>query len=41
MSFVNNIVSDKLARLIGAPKYPALLDVRADDEFSTDPPACS
>ena len=37
MSSVNSIVPDKLARLIGTPKCPALLDVRADDEFSADP----
>ena len=37
MSSVNSIVSDKLARLIGTPKCPALLDVRADDDFSADP----
>jgi rhodanese-related sulfurtransferase len=37
MSSVNSIASDKLARLIGTPKCPALLDVRADDEFSADP----
>jgi len=37
VSSVNSIVSDKLARLIGTPKCPALLDVRADDEFSADP----
>jgi rhodanese-related sulfurtransferase len=37
MSSVNSIVSEKLARLIGMPKCPALLDVRADGEFSADP----
>jgi rhodanese-related sulfurtransferase len=37
VSSVNSIVSDKLARLIGIPKCPALLDVRADDDFSADP----
>src|ERR1700692_2739784 len=37
MSSVNSIVFDKLARLIGTPKCPALLDVRADEAFSADP----
>ena len=37
MSSVNSIASEKLARLIGTPKCPALLDVRTDDDFSTDP----
>ena len=37
MSSVNSIASDKLARLIGTPKCPALLDVRSDEDFSADP----
>jgi rhodanese-related sulfurtransferase len=37
MSSVNSIVSEKLARLIGTPKCPALIDVRTDDDFSADP----
>jgi rhodanese-related sulfurtransferase len=37
MSSVNSIISDKLCRLIGTPKCPALLDVRSDDEYSADP----
>jgi rhodanese-related sulfurtransferase len=37
VSSVNSIASEKLARLIGTPKCPALLDVRRDDEFSADP----
>jgi rhodanese-related sulfurtransferase len=37
MSSVNSIASEKLARLIGTPKCPALVDVRTDDDFSTDP----
>jgi rhodanese-related sulfurtransferase len=37
VSSVNSIAFDKLARLIGAPKCPALLDVRADQAFSADP----
>jgi rhodanese-related sulfurtransferase len=37
MSSVNSIASEKLARLVGTPKCPALLDVRPDDDFSADP----
>ena len=37
MSSVNSIASEKLVRLIGTPKCPALVDVRADDDFSADP----
>jgi rhodanese-related sulfurtransferase len=37
MSSINSISSEKLARLIGTPKCPALIDVRADDDFATDP----
>jgi rhodanese-related sulfurtransferase len=37
MSSVNSIASEKLARLIGTPKCPALVDVRGDDGFSADP----
>ena len=37
MSSVNSIASEKLVRLIGTPKCPALVDVRADEEFSADP----
>ena len=37
MSSINSITSEKLARLIGTPKCPALIDVRADDDFATDP----
>jgi rhodanese-related sulfurtransferase len=37
MSSVNSIAPDKLARLIGTPKCPALIDVRANDDFSADP----
>ena len=33
-----NIISiDKLVRLIGTPKCPVLVDVRAQDDFETDP----
>jgi rhodanese-related sulfurtransferase len=31
------ISADKLARLIGTPHCPALVDVRGDDEFEADP----
>jgi rhodanese-related sulfurtransferase len=37
MSSVNSIASDKLARLVGTPKCPALIDVRTEDDFSHDP----
>ena len=31
------ISTDKLARLIGTPKSPILVDVRTDDDFAADP----
>jgi rhodanese-related sulfurtransferase len=37
MSSINSISSEKLARLIGTPKCPALIDVRAEDDFAADP----
>src|ERR1700722_5581636 len=37
MSSINSITSEKLARLIGTPKCPALMDVRTDDDFAADP----
>ena len=37
MSSINSITSEKLARLIGTPKCPALIDVRPDDDFAADP----
>jgi rhodanese-related sulfurtransferase len=37
MSSINSITSEKLARLIGTPKCPALLDLRTDDDFAADP----
>ncbi len=37
MSSINNISSEKLGRLIGTPKCPALVDVREDDVFEADP----
>ena len=36
MSSINSITSEKLVRLIGTPKCPALIDVRADDDFVSD-----
>jgi rhodanese-related sulfurtransferase len=37
MSSINSISTDKLARLIGTPKCPTLIDVRMDDDFAADP----
>lgn len=37
MSAVNSISSDKLARLVGTPRCPVLIDVRTADEFRADP----
>lgn len=37
MSSLTTISLDKLARLIGTPKCPALIDVRTDDDFAADP----
>jgi hypothetical protein len=34
MSSVNSIASEKLFRLLGTPKCPALIDVRRDEDFS-------
>lgn len=34
---INTITTDKLARLIGTPKCPVLLDVRPDEDFAADP----
>jgi rhodanese-related sulfurtransferase len=34
---LNTIAIDKLARLIGTPKCPVLVDVRLDEDFDTDP----
>jgi len=36
MSSINSITSEKLVRLIGTPKCPALIDVRADHDFVSD-----
>ncbi|PVE26193.1 sulfurtransferase [Microvirga sp. KLBC 81] len=37
MSSINTISIDKLARLIGTPKCPAIIDVRTDDDYETNP----
>jgi rhodanese-related sulfurtransferase len=37
MSSINSIPPEKLARLIGVPHCPALIDVRTDEDFAADP----
>jgi rhodanese-related sulfurtransferase len=37
MSSINTISPDKLARLIGTPKCPILIDVCTDEDFACDP----
>ncbi len=37
MSSFNTISAEKLARLVGTPKCPALIDVRTDEDFEGDP----
>jgi rhodanese-related sulfurtransferase len=37
MSSVNSISPDKLARLIGTPRCPVLIDVRRAEDFSAEP----
>jgi rhodanese-related sulfurtransferase len=37
MSSINSISPQKLARLVGVPHGPALIDVRTDDDFGDDP----
>lgn len=37
MSSFNTISPEKLARLIGTPKCPLLIDVRTDEDFAGDP----
>lgn len=37
MSSINSISPDKLARLIGTPKCPILIDVRLAEDFAADP----
>jgi rhodanese-related sulfurtransferase len=36
MPFPNSISTDKLCRMIGTPRAPALIDVRSDEEFAAD-----
>lgn len=37
MSPPDTISADKLARLVGTPKCPVLIDVRTDEDFAADP----
>ena len=37
MSSINSITVDKLARLIGTRKCPAIIDVRSEEDFAADP----
>ena len=37
MSSINNISVEKLARLLGTPKCPDLVDVRTDEDFARSP----
>ena len=37
MASINSITPEKLARLIGTPRCPAIIDVRIDDDFAADP----
>ena len=37
MSSHTSISPDKLARLVGTAKLPALIDVRTDEDFAADP----
>ncbi len=37
MSSINTISPEKLARLIGTPHCPVIVDVRDDDDFAADP----
>ena len=37
MSSINTILAEKLARLIGTARCPAIVDVRTDDDFAADP----
>src|SRR5215212_2579948 len=37
MSSINTISVDKLARRIGTPKCPVIVDVRTDEDFALDP----
>jgi rhodanese-related sulfurtransferase len=37
MSSINSISCDKLARLVGTPSCSAIIDVRSDEDFGSDP----
>ena len=37
MSTISNISIEKLARLLGTPKSPAVVDVRTDEDFASNP----
>jgi rhodanese-related sulfurtransferase len=37
MSSINSITPEKLARLVGTPNCPTIVDVRDDDDYSADP----
>jgi rhodanese-related sulfurtransferase len=37
MSSINTISAEKLARLVGTPRCPAIVDVRTDQDFAADP----
>ncbi len=37
MPSINAISGDKLARLVGTPKCPVLIDVQTDEDFAADP----
>lgn len=37
MSSINSISVEKLSRLVGTPKCPALVDVRIDEDYEADP----
>jgi rhodanese-related sulfurtransferase len=37
VSAINSISGDKLARLVGTPRCPTLIDVRRSDDFSSNP----
>ena len=37
MPSINAISIDKLARLVGTPKCPVLIDVQTDEDFAADP----
>jgi rhodanese-related sulfurtransferase len=37
MPAINAIAADKLVRLLGTPRSPAIIDIRSDAEFAADP----